>query len=401
MKNKPHIKFEGNTTTDIFKTTVLGRGSKYIEKPNDRYIHGNNLLQKINEIKIFFDNSETNASLIKDDSVYIEFTSDWGYKLSFDSFDKSGFQLLNINEETRLIESIEEYKYSLVVLANESDVSNFIKKIEVYLNENFIKTDKLTKEKIDTGEPKNKKLLNNINDLKIATLKSFWVDAPEIAFPIENENIWWEVWFRKSDDYIAKLKSVYNNLEIIGCQIGQSQIELAEYIVKVIKGTSEQLSNSLLLLDNLAELRQPQEVANFIESFKDKREWLNDLKERTVNNYDDNSVLICLLDTGINNKHPLLENFVFDDNLHSYNESWGFQDSYPNGGHGTGVAGLALYGDLTDVLSSSENIQIYHGLESFKIFNSIQEDEKFDAPKFENAVSIPSINKPNNLRVYC
>jgi hypothetical protein len=190
MKNKSHIKFEGNTTTDIFKTTVLGRGSKYIEKPNDRYIHGNNLLQKINEIKNFFDNSETNPSLIKDDSVYIEFTSDWGYKLSFDSFDKSGFQLLNINEETRLIESIEEYKYSLVVLANEGDVSNFIKKIEVYLNENFIKTDKLTKEKIDTGEPKNKKLLNNINDLKIATLKSFWVDAPEIPFPIENENIW-------------------------------------------------------------------------------------------------------------------------------------------------------------------------------------------------------------------
>nr|WP_315151017.1 S8 family peptidase [uncultured Flavobacterium sp.] len=401
MKNKPHIKFEGNTTTDIFKTTVLGRGSKYSEKPNDRYIHGNNLLQKINEIKNFFDNSGINSSLIKDDSVYIEFTSDWGYKLSFDSFDKSGFQLLNINEETRLIENIEEYKYSLVVLANEGDVSNFIKKVEVYLNENFIKTDKLTKEKIDTGEPKNKKLLNNINDLKIATLKSFWVDAPEIPFPVGNENIWWEVWFRKSDDYISKLKSVYNNLQIVGCQIGQSQIELAEHIVKVIKGTSEQLSNSLLLLDNLAELRQPQEIANFIESFEDKREWLNDLKERTENNFDDNSVLICLLDTGINNKHPLLENFVFDDNLHSYNESWGFQDSYPNGGHGTGVAGLALYGDLTDVLSSSENIQIYHGLESFKIFNNIQEDEKFDAPKFENAVSIPSINKPNNLRVYC
>lgn len=401
MKNKPHIKFEGNTTTNIFKTTIQGRGSKNIEKPNLRDIHGNNLLQKINEIKLFFDNSEINPSLIKDDSIYIEFTSDWGYKLSFDSFDKSGFQLLNIHEEKRLIESIEEYKYSLVVLANEGDVSNFIKKIEVYLKENFIKTDKLTKEKIDTGEPKNKKLLNNINDLKIATLKSFWVDAPEIPFPVENENIWWEVWFRKSDNYIEKLKNVYNNLEITGCQIGQSQIELAEYIVKVVKGTSEQLSNSLLLLDNLAELRQPQEVANFIESFEDKREWLNDLKERTENNFDDNSVLICLLDTGINNKHPLLENFVFDDNLHSYNESWGFQDSYPNGGHGTGVAGLALYGDLTDVLSSSENIQIYHGLESFKIFNNIQEDEKFDAPKFENAVSIPLINKPNNLRVYC
>lgn len=401
MKNKPHIKFEGNTTTDIFKTTILGRGSKYVEKPNDRYIHGNNLLQKINEIKNLFHKSESNSFLLKDDSIYIEFTSDWGYKLAFDSFDKSGFKLLNINEEKRVVENIEEYKYSLVVLASEGDVSNFIKKIEVYLNENFIKTDKLTKEKIDTGEPKNKKLLNNINDLTIATLKSFWVDAPEIPFPKENENIWWEVWFRKSENYRNKLVNIYHNLEIIGCQVGQSQIELAEYIVKVIKGTSSQLSDSLLLLDNLAELRHPQEVANFIESFEDKREWLNDLKDRTENRFDENSVLICLLDTGINNKHPLLESFVFDDNLHSYNGAWGFQDSYPNGGHGTGVAGLALYGDLTEALSSSENFQIYHGLESFKIFNNIQEDQKFDGPKFEDAVSVPSINKPNNLRVYC
>nr|WP_315252088.1 S8 family peptidase [uncultured Flavobacterium sp.] len=403
MKNKPHIKFEGNTTTDIFKTTVLGRGSKYIEKPNDRYIHGNNLLQKINEIKLLFANSEVNPSLIKDDSVYIEFTSDWDYKLSFDSFDKSGFQLLNINEEIRLIESKEEYKYSLVVLANEGDVSNFIKKIEVYLNENFIKTDKLTKEKIDTGEPRNKKLLNNINDLKIATLKSFWVDAPEIPFPVENENIWWEVWFRKSDNYIEKLKSVYNNLEIIGCQIGQSQIELAEYIVKLIKGDSKQLSDSLLLLDNLAELRKPQEISSFIThkdiGFETKKEYLEDLKNRTINSLDENSVLICLLDSGVNNNHPLLKDFIADDNLYTYNESWGKQDDI---NHGTGVAGLSLYGDLVDALSSSDSIQIYHGLESFKIITAKNtNDPELYGAITENGISIPQIYKPSNLRVFC
>lgn len=405
MINKPHIKFEGKTTTNIFKTTKQGRGGKYIEKSNDRLNHGNTLLQKANDLKLSFDNSDINPSLIKDNSVYIEFTSDWGYQLSFDSFDKSGFQLLNINEEIRILDDIEQYRYSLVVLASEGDISSFIKKIEVYLLKNNIKTDKISNEKIDTGEPRNKKLLNNINDLKVATLKSFWVDEPEISFPDENENIWWEVWFRKSYNHIEKLKNVCNNLEIIGCQIGQSQIELAEYIVKLLKGTSKQLSDSLLLLDNLAELRKPQEIANFIThrdiSFETKKEYLDDLKNRTNNNFDENSVLICLLDTGVNNKHSLLEGFVFDENLHSYNGSWGTQDSYPKGGHGTGVAGLALYGDLTDALSSSENIQIYHGIESFKIFNNIQEEEKFDAPKFENAVSTPIINKPNNLRVYC
>ena len=91
--------------------------------------------------------------MIKDNSVYIEFTSDWGYQLSFDSFDKSGFQLLNINEEIRILDDIEQHKYTLVVLANEGDISRFIKKIEDYLSQNFIKTDKITKEKIDTGEP--------------------------------------------------------------------------------------------------------------------------------------------------------------------------------------------------------------------------------------------------------
>ena len=150
MKNKPHIKFEGKTTTLIFKTTKQGRGSKYIEKLKDRVFHGNNLLQKANEIKQYFDSIDINPSLFKDNSVYIEFTSDWGYKLSFDSFDKSGFQLLNINEETKITNgNIVEYRYSLVVLADEGDISIFIKKIEDYLSHNFIKTDRKTKEKID------------------------------------------------------------------------------------------------------------------------------------------------------------------------------------------------------------------------------------------------------------
>lgn len=331
--------------------------------------------------------------------MYIEFTSDWGYQLSFDSFDKSGFQLLNINEEIRILDDIDQYKYTLVVLANEDDISGFIKKIEVYLSQNFIKTDKITKEKIDTGEPKNKRLLNNINDLKIATLRSFWVDGLHFPFPNENENIWWEVWFRKSENYIEKLKSVYYNLEVIGCQISQSQIELAEYVVKLIKGTSKQLSDSLLLLDNLSELRKPQEIANFIESFEDKRVWLNDLKDRTENNFNENSVLICLLDSGVNNKHPLLSPFIPDENLYTYNDSWGTQDV---DNHGTAVAGLSLYGDLTDALSTTENIQIYHGLESFKIFTGkSKNDPELYGAITESGVSIPQIFKPTNLRVFC
>lgn len=403
MKNKPHILFEKNFEKNPYNTP---KNNPISDPPiiRDR-AYGNYLLKKLEKIQQKFNiELNENTSLIKDNCIYIEFKSEWGTKLDFDKFDKDGvrinktlFQLLKTEEEERVIDEQKEFRYSLLVVVNESGVSEFIKKIKEFLNP--------AKDSI-SGNFSNQALLNNICNIEVATLKSFWVDEPEIKFPEDNENIWWEIWFRKSENYNEKLKDVYDNLKNIGCQIGQSQIVLTEYIVKLVKGTSNQLSDSLLLLDNLAELRSPQEVSSFIThkniSFETKKEYLENLKNRTDNNFNEDSVLICLLDTGINNKHPLLEEFVADENLFSYNEAWGLQDSYPDGGHGTGVAGLALYGDLTDALSSSENIQIYHGLESFKIFslNSKSNPELYGAIT-ESGVSTPQIFKPSNLRVFC
>lgn len=400
MKNKPHILFERNFNKNSYKTP---KNNPISDPPIARErTYGNYLLERIEKIKEKFDIQVIeNPDLLKDNTVYIEFVSEWGTKFEFDKFDKDGirknkilFQLLKIEVEEREVENKKEFRYLLLVLVNEDGISEFIKKIKDFLNPN-----KDTK----SGKFSNQALLNNINNIEIATLKSFWVDEPEIPFPKENEDVWWEVWFRKSDDYNEKLNSVYSNLEIIGCKIGKSQIELAEYIVKLIKGTSKQLSDSLLLLNNLAELRKPQEISSFITNdditFETKVEYLVDLKNRTINNSDENSTLICLLDSGVNNKHPLLEDFITDENLHTYNESWGIQDDI---NHGTGVAGLSLYGDLVDALSTSESIQIYHSLESFKIIAaSNTNDPELYGAITENGVSIPLIYRPSNLRVFC
>jgi len=407
MDSKKHLKIEGYSASNLYTTPVGGGdGDKFIKQNRDRAIHGNFLLQKINAIKQEFQIEEIEtSSLITDDVIYLEFESEWGYPLMFDSFDSSGFQILNIKEEERKVGEVSESKYSLVVIIKEGDVSKFIKKIEDYLLGNFIKTDKITKEKIDTGNPLNQKLIGNIDDIKKATLKAFWVDGQFYDFPNEQEDVWWEVWFRKNENYIQKLVDVQKNLELFDCQMGLSQIVLADHIVKLVKGTANQLSKSLLLLDNLAELRKPQEIPDFIlhkdVSIESKNEYLEDLLSRTESKFDEKSVLICLLDTGVNNQHPLLNPFLPDSHLYSYNNAWGINDSNPNGGHGTGVGGLALYGDLTDVLNSTEKIQISHGLESFKIFFNSTDDEKFDAPKFEDAVNSPVIYFPNNLRIFC
>lgn len=400
MKNKTHILFEGNFDKNPYKTPKPTPVSP-IPIKRDRS-HGNFLLDEIKKINERFEIQITdNSDLVADNAVYVEFVSEWGSKFEFDKFDKDGikrnkvlFQLLKIEIEEREIENDKAFRYSLLVVVNENGISQFIKKIKQFL-------DPINDS--EKGNFKNQALLNNISRIEIATLKSFWVDGFHFPFPNDNEYIWWEVWFRKSDNYQDKLSEVYNNLEIVGCKIGQSKIELAEYIVKLVKGTSKQLSNSLLLLDNLAELRQPQEISSFIThkdiNFETKQEYLEDLKNRTNNNLKEDSVLICLLDSGVNNMHSLLKDFISDENLYTFNESWGKQDDI---NHGTGVAGLSLYGDLTEALSTSDRIQLFHGLESFKIISAKSKNnpELYGAIT-ESGVSIPQIYKPFNLRVFC
>lgn len=413
MENKPHIKIDKFSDSLPFK--YPGNNPIDTSKKQDinRAIHGNNLLEKANRIKEVFEIEKIeNSILIQDNVVYVEFTSDWGYILSYDNFDKDGirknknlFQLLNIKTEEREIEGIKEYRSSLVVVVNEGGISEFIKKIHSFLNENIFKIDKVTRDKIDTGNPQNNKLLTNIKDINLViNLSPFWVDGPEIPFPDENEDVWWEVWFRKTS--VDKLDNVMFNLIANDCKIGEDELELTEHIVKLVKGTAKKLSQSLLLLDNLAELRKPQQIADFINhgsvTFETKKEYLDDLLQRTESNFNSNSVLICLLDSGVNNMHPLIKQFLPDDHLYTHNESWGKLDSEPYGGHGTGVAGLALYGDLTDALSHPHKIKIYHGLESYKVYhyNDPNNPELYGAIT-ESATATPIIYRPNNLRIYC
>jgi len=66
------------------------------------------------------------------------------------------------------------------------------------------------------------------------------------------------------------------------------------------------------------------------------------------------------------------------------------------------MAGLALYGDLTPILSSSSNVRIFHQLESVKIYNENDEhDPKIYGSVTEEAVNIPIVSHPNRTRIYC
>jgi hypothetical protein len=71
----------------------------------------------------------------------------------------------------------------------------------------------------------------------------------------------------------------------------------------------------------------------------------------------------CLLDTGVNNGHPLLEPLLPASNMFAYLGTWGKADHH---GHGTQMAGLAGYGELTSALSATGIVRAEHALESVK-----------------------------------
>ena len=59
---------------------------------------------------------------------------------------------------------------------------------------------------------------------------------------------------------------------------------------------------------------------------------------------------ITLLDTGVGRSHPLIAPALSIDDRHAADPAWGVEDK---NGHGTQMAGLSLYGDLTVALQTS------------------------------------------------
>jgi hypothetical protein len=374
----------------------------------DKAIHGNKIIRQLNEIRERFDIQKEERlpeNIVRDDAVYVEFHSEWGYELKYESLnqevDRPNYQLLQIKKETKEENGETVTRDKVVVMMRPGGASQFLKKAGEYL----VKTTK-DREGNNTGLPAHRALFNNIENIQLATLHSFWADEPEIALPDENANIWWEAWFRKTDNDRAKLDQVMNNIRSIGAQVGEQVLEFPEHHVRLIKGTARQLSGSIMLLDNLAELRKPQQLNDFITrrnvDLAEKSEWRDDLSNRANPSFNENHVVVCLLDCGVQNRHPLLEKFLPDDRMFTFKTAWGTDDSWDSGGHGTGMSGLALYGDLTEALSSQENIQIYHGLESFKIAHPADpNDPRLYGAITEYACSVPQVSFPHNPRIFC
>ena len=104
----------------------------------------------------------------------------------------------------------------------------------------------------------------------------------------------------------------------------------------------------------------------------------------------------------MNRAHILIEPTLAEADMATVKVEWGVADSAD--GHGTRMAGLALFGDLTPHLAGTEVPSLTHRLESVKILPPDGFDpteERLYGAFTKQAVALPESKRPDRRRVFC
>lgn len=296
--------------------------------------------------------SRTAVSMPTRDGIYVEFEGAPGYDLETKSLEDrgAGIRLLNVYTIRSGSDPTQEITRATVFIPSGKQ-ENFLKKVRQYAEEDTQK-----------GKPKNADLVQSVEDMRLAVLESFWRDELHLL-PQGTMAVWCEIWLQGTDDGVEQ--RFRKTAAALNMDVQARSLRFPERTVLLGRTTREQLANLIESSPDIAEFRRAKETARFFLELenRDQTDWVNDLRSRLRVN-PDATVAVCVLDTGANNGHALLQPVLADADCHAVEPGWGVNDHQ---GHGTLMCGVAAFGDLTDALQHSHLLQIDHCLESAKI----------------------------------
>lgn len=385
---RPHIVVGAPATVESYRPALLGRAGNAPPSPSDRVAHGEHLSERLGSA---FDEAKSRRSSEREievegtiDGIYVEFESIPDFELALSSLEP---RTSRVHPELRAVRNVtveDEVVQLATVFVPDQQVSAFLDKFEQYATEHT-----------HLGNPRHRNLVERIADLRLATLEAFWTDGAEL-FPSPDESAWWELWLRERNGAEERIASFAEQANVL---IGPSRLVIAERRVVLVRATARQLSSAIGVLDDLAELRHPTTAAQPLADWPpaDQRGFVDDLVGR-LDQPPLEAPAICLLDTGIDAGHPLISLALPPSDAHACDPQWGTADRR---GHGTQMAGVALYDDLGRALLSQQPMALARRLESVKILpNHGFNDERLYAALTAQAVSLPEIARPACDRVF-
>ena len=387
--NRLHITVARPALTEGYTPTGSARGSAAPPSPADRFGHSRNLIEQMNAAAAEAEARRASQQVDRVegaiDGIYVQFESTPGFELALTSLEP---QYGSVHPEVRsvTIREIdgEDVQYATVFVP-EGWIGRFTKRFEQYATE-----------QTNSGNPKHRNLVERIALLRLATLRALWTDN-EDAFPIDEEQVvWWELWLRRRDG-VGELLEAF--AQTSGAALGPQLLVFEDRVVALVSASSTQLGSALDLLDDVAELRSPVQTVQFLAglSAADQREFVDDLVARLSGPQPD-APATCLLDTGIARAHPLLNVAISPNDAHAVNPNWSVDDRH---GHGTEMAGIALFGDLAEAIARTDPIRVESHLESVKILPDYGENE-YDlyGALTAQAASIVEIENPERRRAF-
>ncbi|MFH6969870.1 S8 family peptidase [Flavobacterium sp. FlaQc-28] len=383
---KPHL-FVKNVHSSQDYTTPPGPPIKSLLPKRDRITHGEFIYSSLYEIWETY-NQETfqraEASKPVKEGEYITFFGAEKQLLELDSLSSDGAKLLNVKTNS------ENKSQIATVYIPENKKEKLLGKIEKYIGENT-----------DKGLPKNQPLVEKIETIRKSTIEFIWSSASE--YLPKEEHVWCELWLAINQSEIdAKRKKLNYVCKFLGIAISDISTIFPERVIINVKLNYSQLVELIFSIGEIAEIRRAEELNSFWldQTIINREKWIESAIKNVV--FEDTNSIISILDSGINNGHLLIKDALSDIDRLTVNENWGKNDS-GHKGHGTSMAGIALYGNLSRILESNSSFVIRHRLESIKVLPPNGFENELDLWHYitQDAVNIATVNNPDYKRIYC
>lgn len=383
-RNRPHFHLEGVGETEDYVSPRTGRSG--LPPARVRAAHANALHQSILSAVV-----QAQQRIQARDPDIAEGLP--GFYLEFDIPAAQSDALDGLENRPKAIELVavkpstaNDQVINATVYVPEKAADFFKTKIEQYRDQNTKK-----------GNPKNQNLIARIDDVRLGVVRSLFTDAASL-FPQGIAQAWWEVWLRSGK--LGSFTSIAKRLDIT---VRDSRVSFPERDVVLVLSDVATMARLIENSDAVAELRAAKDTPNFFFEMKpvEQAEWAGDLANRAVTPGED-APAVCILDSGATRGHVLIAPGLAANDQHAYDDAWGVGDSANWNGHGTRMAGVALYSDLHTALAHGAPVQLTHRLETVKILPPAgQNDPLLYGAITETGILKAENNAPNRRRAIC
>lgn len=239
-----------------------------------------------------------------------------------------------------------------------------------------------------------------LEHIRTATASSLVVGQADIQ---SDDPIWWELWLRRPDAVVVAVEAAMGAANL---EVHPDRLTFPDTVILFAHAAATQLLPLVGRLNGaISEIRAAnRNIETFLEHGENglgQHAWVEDYVARVTPPPADAPV-ICVIDTGIAAAHPLVAPALAG--AWTVNAAWGADDHAAGGGHGTGMAGLVLHGDLVGPLADQRVVALGHQVESVKFLPPAgfpaTEPARYGFVT-QAAVSVAEIERAGAARSFC